>query len=70
MEITYIREDIYYCKGCGHFFDIKSNELVNILYSEMPASFALKVMNDRQRPFRPCHARRRAKSKKTPRGFS
>ena len=65
----YIRDDIYYCKGCGQFFDLVTDKLIEVPYSEMPADFALRVMNDRQQPFKPCHTRRRGKAKKTAKGF-
>lgn len=70
MERIYIREDIYYCSKCGHFYDIKTDRLVDVPYTEMTAEFAMKVMRDRQVPFRPCHARNRArKARKTDKGF-
>lgn len=71
MEITYLRDDIYYCPGCGEFFDELTDKLVEVPYTEMPADFALEVMSVRQRPFRSCHAKRRVKRvKKTWRGFA
>lgn len=70
MDKIYICNDIYYCSKCGHFYDIKTDQLVDVSYTEMPAEFALKVMRDRQVPFRPCHAKRRAnKAKRVDKGF-
>lgn len=70
MEMKYIRDDIYYCSKCGQFYDRKTHVLVHVPYTEMPAEFALKVMSDRQQPFRPCHAKRRAnKARKDNQGF-
>jgi hypothetical protein len=69
MLPTYTRDDIYYCAGCGEFFDLQTNERVEVPYTEMPAKFAMKVMSDRQRPFKPCHTRRRSSSRKKTKGF-
>ncbi len=55
------RNDIYYCAGCGYFFDIETSDLFEISYTEMPATFALQVMNDRQVKARTCHMKARKK---------
>ena len=47
--MNYIRDDIYICPGCGQFFDEKTDKLVEVAYSDMPAEFALEVMQIRQR---------------------
>ena len=71
MDITYLRDDIYYCPGCGEFFDEVTDKLVDVPYTEIPADFALEVMATRKRPFRSCHVRRGVKRvKKTWRGFA
>jgi hypothetical protein len=71
MEVTYLRDDIYYCSGCGEFFDDLTNKLVDVPYSEMPADFALEVMKVRQRQFRICHIKRRsAQPRRKPKGFA
>ena len=49
------RTDIYYCPNCGYFFDKETNNLFDVAYTEMPASFALQVMSNRQSKFRTCH---------------
>ncbi len=68
--MNYIRNDIYYCKGCGQFFDELTDEQVEIAYSEMPADFAIQVMSDRQLSRGFCHPRwRKRKPKKTWKGF-
>jgi len=69
--VDYIRDDIYYCPGCGRFFDELTDKLVEVPYTEMPADFALQVMSDRQQPFKPCHTRRRRKAQRKPgKGFA
>jgi hypothetical protein len=55
------RAELYYCPGCGYFFDTKENKILDIAYTEMSADFALQVMSDRQKKLRPCHLRHRAK---------
>ncbi len=59
--MEYQRDDIYLCPGCGQFYDIDTDKLVEIPYWDMPASFALEVMSIRKKQFNPCHARRRSK---------
>ena len=49
------RAELCYCPGCGYFFDTKENKILDIAYTEMSADFALQVMSDRQKQFRPCH---------------
>ena len=66
METTYTRDDVYYCPSCGEFYDIKTEQLVKIPYTEMPADFALEVMSARQAPFRVCHAKRRVRTLRKP----
>lgn len=69
--MSYIRNDIYYCPGCGEFFDDQTDKLVQIPYSDIPADFAVRVMSDRQKQFKTCHAQRRAKKRSRPKnGFS
>lgn len=53
------RADIYYCSGCGYFFDTKKNKIFDITYTEMSADFALQVMSDRQKKIRTCHIQHR-----------
>jgi hypothetical protein len=53
------RSELYYCSGCGYFFDTKENKIFDIAYTEMSADFALQVMSDRQRKFRTCHMKYR-----------
>jgi hypothetical protein len=49
------RAELWYCAGCGYFFDTKENKILDIAYTEMSADFALQVMSNRQKKFRPCH---------------
>lgn len=69
--MSYIRNDIYYCRGCGQFFDDLTDKLVEVSYTEMPAEFALEVMKDRQKASKVCHSQKRAKRRSRPqnRGF-
>lgn len=69
--MSYIRDDIYYCSGCGQFFDNKTDRQVEVSYTEMPADFALEVMKDRQNVSKACHTQKRAKKRSRPqnRGF-
>jgi hypothetical protein len=53
------RAELWYCSGCGYFFDTKENKIFDISYTEMSADFALQVMSDRQRKFRTCHMKYR-----------
>lgn len=48
MSTTYLRDDIYYCPGCGLFYDIKTDAIVEVDLSTIPVGFALEVMADRQ----------------------
>jgi hypothetical protein len=69
--MAYIREDIYYCSGCGQFFDELTDKRLEISYAEMPAEFAIQVMSDRQMSRGFCHPRwRNRKPRKTGRGFT
>lgn len=70
MDMNYTRNDIYYCSDCGQFFKELTDEQVEVPYTEMPADFALKVMNDRKRPSSRCHgAKRERKPKQQGKGF-
>jgi hypothetical protein len=44
----YLREDVYFCYGCGFFHERESAKKVDIPYTDMPADFALHVMDVRQ----------------------
>lgn len=70
--MTYTRDDIYYCPGCGQFFDEATDQRVEVPYSEMPAEFALQVMNARKkRPSKSCHTKRSVKKSPKPKnGFA
>lgn len=63
------RNDIYYCENCGYFFDVATEDLFEISYTEMPADFALQVMNDRQAKTRTCHMKARRKLYIKPRNY-
>lgn len=39
----YQRDDIYYCDCCAEFYHSKTNQRVEIQFSEMPARFAAEV---------------------------
>lgn len=70
MESNYIRNDIYYCSDCGQFYKELTDQQVEVPYSEMPAEFALKVMNHRKRPSNRCHGiKRKPKPKQQGKGF-
>lgn len=56
--------DIYYCSGCGQFFDESGNILL-IPYTDMPAMFAIEVMGDRTKQGW-CHPRWRKRKAKRP----
>jgi hypothetical protein len=59
----YSNIDIYYCNGCGQFFN-ELGRVIEIPYTEMPARFAIQVMDDRQKLVGWCHPRwRRRKAK-------
>lgn len=60
--MQYMRDDIYFCEGCGEFYDIETDRLVEIPYWEIPAQFALTVMEIRKRQVNPCHIAKRAKA--------
>lgn len=64
-------EDAYFCEGCGYFYSIESDILLEIPYWEMPAFAALLAMDIRSRPFKLCHLRRRNRkiSKTRGKGF-
>ncbi len=62
--MEYIRDDIYFCEGCGQFFDIETDKLVEVPYWEMPAQWALTVMEIRKRKIKPCHVAKRSKAVK------
>lgn len=53
------RSDLWYCSGCGYFFDTAEDKIFDIAYTEMSADFALKVMSDRQNRIRACHMKHR-----------
>jgi hypothetical protein len=55
MEMRYRINKAYYCSDCGLFYSRSSHLLVEVPYTEMPAEFALKVMEDRQKTFKPCY---------------
>lgn len=68
--MSYIRNDIWYCPGCGEFFDEATGKLVEVPYLDMPAEFAMRVMSDRQRKSKTCHAGKRVKKRTRPKnGF-
>lgn len=70
LTVQYQRDDIYYCNGCGRFYDNLTDKLVHVELWELPAEFALEVMADRQQRYTFCHARKRAKAIKVKgRGF-
>lgn len=63
------REDLYFCEGCGQFFDDQTDEIVEVPLWEIPADFALAVMYARRRRFQFCHIQKclraaRVKNKK------
>lgn len=70
MDEGYEREDIYYCPDCGYFFDIETDKVVDIPYSEMPGVFAIEAMKARENNFTPCHSGQPSKRKraKKPKG--
>lgn len=45
----YQREDIYYCDCCAEFYDLKTNQKVEVEFSEMPVCFAAQVRKKRQK---------------------
>ena len=40
----YLRDDVYFCPGCGQFHKYHGDEVVNISYRDMPGKFAIEVM--------------------------
>lgn len=58
-------EDAYLCEGCGWFYSIESDTLLEINYWDMPATVALTVMEIRSRQLNPCHIRKRSKVTRT-----
>jgi hypothetical protein len=46
--IRFLRDDIYFCYGCGYFHHSNDDKKLDIPYHEMPASFAIHVMEVRQ----------------------
>ncbi len=54
---------IYYCNECGQFFN-ELGRVIDIPYTEMPASFAIQVMDDRQKSVAWCHPRWRKRKTK------
>jgi hypothetical protein len=55
--------DIYYCSECGQFFD-ELARVIDIPYTEMPAKFAIQVMEDRLKQGW-CHPRWRKRKLKS-----
>jgi uncharacterized protein (UPF0371 family) len=47
MASMYYRDDIYLCLDCYNFHDIKTDKVVHVPYSEMPADLALELMKRR-----------------------
>lgn len=68
--MNYIRHDIYICPDCGFFFDDRTNKLVDVPYSDMPAEFALEVMQIRQRKSKCGHKSKVRKAKPRGKGFT
>lgn len=70
--MDYTRDDIYYCPGCGQFFDQLTDKLVDVSFEEMPLPFAAMVRRDRKNSSRECHLSKIRKSpkKKTSTGFA
>jgi len=44
----YQRDDIYYCECCGEFHDTETDKRIDVPLHELPADFALLVMEHRQ----------------------
>lgn len=67
-ERTYQRDDIYYCECCGLFHSSETDQPVDVPLHELPADFALLVMQHRQTITNPRHRtvtrRRRPKQRK------
>ena len=66
--MMYLRNDIYYCSGCGQFHNRADDEKIHVAYTDMPANFALRVMGDRSGSFKPTERQARKKQRKK-RGF-
>lgn len=67
--MQFVRDDIYFCKGCGRFFDNQTDEVVEIALHLMPAETALTVLHARRQKFQFCHIQKclraeRVKNKK------
>lgn len=57
----YLRDDIYFCDCCAQFFDIKIDQPVDVPYSEMPAEFAVDLMQYRATLGNKQHKKKRKK---------
>lgn len=68
MNEEFQRDDIYYCKCCALFYDIKTQSEVHVPFEEMPLDFAIQVMSDRQKSGKGRHKSRR-KPKRSTKGF-
>lgn len=73
--MNYVRDDIYYCGCCAQFYDIQTDELVELNledYAQAAPGFIRKVMADRERiasqPNRRPHVMKRRKPKSS-KGF-
>lgn len=42
------RPDVYYCEGCGYFYDARHDTRIEVGLHELSAEFALEVMHTRQ----------------------
>lgn len=69
MNCEYTCDDIYYCSCCGEFYNRYTHLRVEVPYEEMPADFALKVMEDRQKLSHKAQARRKARIDRKNKGF-
>lgn len=69
MNRKYIRDDIYYCSCCGDFYNRYTHLRMEVPYTQMPADFALKVMEDRQKLSDKAQARRKDKQDRKAKGF-
>ena len=45
----HLSADLYYCECCAQFYKRRTHEPVHVGLHEIPADFALEVMEDRQR---------------------
>ncbi len=55
MDKRFKLKHAYYCSYCGLFYSRITHFLMEVPYTEIPAEFALKVMEDRQKTFKPCY---------------